>query len=362
MSPTVYKNKLPILLHASAWLLLGMMLFFLNPLSWKVTLPDAFWIRQCMLLLMLAGIFYLNAHWLVPKFLFKKGKTWLFLGIVLCLTLLLMLVLQQIELWLNLPELLHKAFRPNTPYVPKRHLFTVDVFTILTTLLCLGVSTSVAAVKKWQADEALRRRLEEERVNSELSYLKAQINPHFFFNTLNNIYALTNIDIEKARMALHKLSRMMRYVLYETEKDSTLLSKEIDFIKDFITLMRLRISEKVQIKLDIQEQFTDTIIAPMVLLPFIENCFKHGISSQQESKITIRLSLEHQVLHLYTANKIVSSGKSQMDVQGKGIGLNNTKRRLSLIYPDKYSLDIDDNNPENEYRVELYIDLKWNRN
>lgn len=360
MSTLAYRNKLPILLHVSAWLLLGMMLFFLNPLSWKVTLPDAFWVRQGILLLLLAAIFYLNEHLLVPKFLFKKSKSWLFLGIVLCLTFLLMLALQQIELWLNLPELLHKAFRPNAPYVPKRHFFTVDVFTILTTLLCLGVSTSVAAVKKWQADETLRRQLEEERVNSELSYLKAQINPHFFFNTLNNIYALTNIDIERARMALHKLSRMMRYVLYETEKDSTLLSKEIDFIKDFITLMRLRISEKVQIELDIQEQFTDAIIAPMVLLPFIENCFKHGISSQQESKITIRLTLEDRVLHLYTANKIVTAKTNTMDAQGKGIGLTNTKRRLSLIYANKYSLQIDDDNAEKEYRVDLKIDLKWN--
>ena len=360
MSTLAYKNKLPILLHVSVWLLLGMMLFFLNPLSWKVTLPDAFWVRQGILLLMLAAIFYVNEHLLVPKFLFKKSKSWLFLGIVLCLTLLLMVALQQIELWLNLPELLHKAFRPNAPYVPKRHLFTVDVFTIMTTLLCLGVSTSMAAVKKWQADEALRRQLEEERVSSELSYLKAQINPHFFFNTLNNIYALTNIDIERARMALHKLSRMMRYVLYETEKDSTLLSKEIDFIRDFITLMRLRISDKVQIELDIQDQFTDSIIAPMVLLPFIENCFKHGISSQQESKITIRLTLEDQVLHLYTANKIITANKSPVDAQGKGIGLTNTKRRLSLIYANKYSLQIDDQNPESEYRVDLKIDLKWN--
>ncbi|HLT07946.1 MAG TPA: histidine kinase [Cyclobacteriaceae bacterium] len=360
MSAFADQKKLPILLHISAWLLLGMLLFFLNPLAWKVSLPDEFWARQCILLVMLAGVFYLNEHILVPRFLFIKGKIWLFLAIVLTITLMLMLTLQQVELWLNLPELLHKAFRPNVPYVPKRHLFTMDVFTIMTTLLCLGVSTSVATVKKWQTDEALRRQLEEERVNSELSYLKAQINPHFFFNTLNNIYALTSIDIDRARMALHKLSRMMRYVLYETEKDRTLLSKEVDFIKDFITLMRLRISEKVQITLDIQEQFTDTIIAPMLLLPFIENCFKHGISSQQESKIVIRLSLENQTLHLYTSNTIAPSHKASVESQSRGIGLINTKRRLSLIYPAKHTLAIDDANAENEYRVHLKIDLKWN--
>lgn len=358
MTPIQYRNKLSILIHVSAWLLLGMMLFLLNPISWKVTLPDEFWIRQGILLLMLAGVFYLNIHLLLPKFLFKKGKAVVYLGIALAVSLVFMLTLQQIELWLNLPELMHKAFRPNVPHIPKKHIFSFDIFTTLILFLTLGISTSVAAVQKWQADESLRRKLEEERVSSELSYLKAQINPHFFFNTLNNIYALTNIDIERARMALHKLSRMMRYVLYETEKDQTLLSKEIDFIKDYITLMQLRISERIEIDLDIQEQFSDTIVAPMILLPFIENCFKHGISSRQESRIVIRLTMEDHLLHLRTVNKIVPVSRESVENQSRGIGLVNTKRRMSLIYADKYDLVIDDSNPENEYRVDLKIDLK----
>jgi len=234
----------------------------------------------------------------------------------------------------------------------------LDIFTILIIFLSFGISTSVAAVRKWQSDESLRRQLEQERINSELSYLKAQINPHFFFNTLNNIYALTGIDIDKARMALHKLSRMMRYVLYETEKDRTLLSREIDFIKDFITLMKLRISEKIQVELHIQEKFTDTTIAPMLLLPFIENCFKHGISFQQDSRIMISLTLEDHMLHLRTVNKIVPSSKTSLEAQSSGIGLTNTKRRLSLLYEGYYELIIDDKNPENEYRVDLKIELK----
>ncbi|MEX2594913.1 MAG: histidine kinase [Anditalea sp.] len=358
MKPLNYKKNLPILLHVSAWVLLGMMLFLLAPLSWKVTLPYQFWIRQAILMLILVGVFYLNVHLLVPQFLFKKGKIWAFLGIAMGITLLLMLALQRIEIWMNLPELMHRAFKPDVPYVPKSRGFFMDIFTLLIIFLSFGISTSVAAVQKWQSDESLRRQLEQERINSELSYLKAQINPHFFFNTLNNIYALTGIDIERARMALHKLSRMMRYVLYETEKDRTLLSREIDFIKDFITLMKLRISEKVQVELHIQEKFTDTIIAPMLLLPFIENCFKHGISSQQASRIMISLTLENQILHLRTVNNIVPSNKNNPEAQSSGIGLANTKRRLSLIYENQYELVIDDKNPENEYRVDLKIELK----
>src|SRR5690606_2937028 len=215
---------------------------------------------------------------------------------------------------------------------------------------------SVATVQKWQSDENLRRQLEADRISSELSYLKAQINPHFLFNTLNNIYALTSIDLEKARMALHKLSRMMRYVLYETEKDRTLLSREIDFIKDFLILMKLRISEKVQVELDIEEKITDTYVAPMVLLPSIENCFKHGISARQTSHIMISLRLTNGLLHLRTVNTI-NNGAEHLDGQRSGIGLNNTKRRLDLIYGNRFSLDIDAHNPENEYRVDLKIDL-----
>ncbi len=358
MKPIYIRKKLPILLHVSAWVLLGMILFLLNPLSWRVILPTEFWIRQGVLLLILVCVFYFNVHLLVPRFLFKKGKVWVFLGLALGISLLFMVVLQQIEVWLNLPELMHKAFRPNVPYAPKSHRSFLDMFTLLIIFLSLGISTSVAAVQKWQSDESIRRKLEEERINSELSYLKAQINPHFFFNTLNNIYALTSIDLERARMAIHKLSRMMRYVLYETEKDRTLLSREIDFIKDFTSLMKLRISEKIQVELQIQENFSDTFIAPMLILPFIENCYKHGISSQQPSKIFISLTLNNHLLHLHTVNKIVPSHINSLEAQTSGIGLTNTKRRLSLIYENRHELNIDDKNPENEYRVDLRIDLK----
>lgn len=352
------RKNIPVLLHISAWVLMGMILFLIAPLSWKVNLPYQFWIRQGILLLLLVSVFYINMHYLVPRYLFKKGQIWAFLGIGLGLAFLLMLAIQRIEIAMHLPQLMHRAFKPDVPYVPKGRSFAMDIFTFLVVLLSLGISTSVAAVQKWQLDESLRRQLEEERVNSELSYLKAQINPHFFFNTLNNIYALTGIDTERARMALHTLSRMMRYVLYETEKNRTLLSREIDFIKDFVVLMKQRISEKVQVDLHIQENFSDQFIAPMLLLPFIENCFKHGISSRQPSTIRISLTLENHLLHLKTVNKIIPSSKNSIEAPGSGIGLSNTQRRLDLLYAGRYELITDDQNAENEYRVDLKIDLR----
>ncbi|QDH80834.1 histidine kinase [Echinicola soli] len=349
-------RNISFLIHILAWILIGAVLFLLGPLSWNTTLPMEFWYRQLTLMVILVAFFYTNKDIFVPLLLFK-GKTWFFLLLIFGLCFALMYAMEYFENLIHLPELMHKAFHPddNKPFKPKRDY--IDIFMLLVLLLAAGISTSVAAVQKWQADEALRRQLDQQRISSELSYLKAQINPHFFFNTLNNIYSLTSIDVESARIALHKLSRMMRYVLYETEKDQTLLSKEIGFIKDFIELMKLRISEKVKIQLDIAENFEDRVVAPMLLLPFVENCFKHGVSSRQPSIISIKIHAQENVLTLETSNKIVPKNPGSPESGQQGIGLANTKRRLSLLYHHKHELTIDDQNPENEYHVTLKINL-----
>jgi sensor histidine kinase YesM len=151
---------------------------------------------------------------------------------------------------------------------------------------------------------------------------------------------------------------MMRYVLYETENDSSLLSKELDFIKDFIELMRLRLSEKVKVQVEMPQQFEDAPLAPMLLLPFIENSFKHGISSQQPSSIYIKICVNDRLLRMQIVNSIFQHYQNTPEGSASGIGLANTKRRLALLYRQKHELVIDDQNPENEFRVDLKIDLK----
>ncbi|MFD2201791.1 sensor histidine kinase [Shivajiella indica] len=253
---------------------------------------------------------------------------------------------------------MHETFRPNVPHVEKPRNWYWDIINIFVFAMSVGISTSIAVVQKWQSDEKIRFELERQRTNSEISYLKAQINPHFFFNTLNNIYALTNIDVEKAKAALLKLSRMMRYVLYETEKNHTLLSKELDFIRDYIELMKMRLSSKVKLDIKLPEKIEDIEIAPMMLLPFIENCFKHGISSQKESFIMISIDKIGNELSLKTQNTIFKSNEKTPEGNSSGIGLTNTMRRLDLLYPGSYQLDIDNSNPENEYRIVLKLNLK----
>ncbi|HSJ70003.1 MAG TPA: sensor histidine kinase [Anditalea sp.] len=353
-----YKKNIAILIHFLGWILFGSYLFIITPLSWKVDLPFEFWVKQGLMLSLLLGAFYFNLNYLVPKILFRN-KNLQFLVVVLAMGGAYIGVILTYDILFNMGEVMHRVFRPDTTYIRRPRTFgTFDFYNLLVFFMGIGISTSVAAVRKWQADEALRLEMEQQRINSELTYLKAQINPHFFFNTLNNIYSLTNLDIEKAQTAILKLSRMMRYVLYETEKDHTMLSKELEFIKDYIELMRLRLSEKIKVDIDIPQNFEDANLAPMLLLPFIENCFKHGISSQKSSAIQINICIKDKILVLETVNSIFSSNHNTPEGNASGIGVTNTKRRLALLYDQKHELKVDDQNQDNEYRLHLKINLK----
>ncbi|KEO75756.1 histidine kinase [Anditalea andensis] len=358
MKESPYKKNIAVLIHFLGWILFGSYLFIITPLSWKVDLPLEFWVKQGLMLILLLTAFYINLHFLVPRILFKNDNL-KFLLIALAMGGAYIGVIFTYDILFNMAEVMHSVFRPDQPYVRRPRTFgTFDLYNLLVFYMGIGISTSVAAVRKWQTDEALRLKMEQQRINSELTYLKAQINPHFFFNTLNNIYSLTNLDIEKAQTAILKLSRMMRYVLYETEKDNTRVSKELEFIKDYIELMRLRLSEKIKLKINIPENFEEDNIAPMLLLPFIENCFKHGISSQKSSEISINIYIRDKIMVLETVNSIFSSNQSTPEGNASGIGVANTRRRLALLYDQKHELKVDDENPENEYRLHLKIKLK----
>lgn len=353
-----YKKKIAILIHFLGWILFGSYLFIITPLSWNAELPMEFWIKQGLMVSLLLSGFYFNMYYLVPKILFKNHNL-LFLFLVLAMGGAYIGLLISYDIIINMSEIMHEIFRPDTPYVRRPRTFgTFDFYNLLVFYMGIGISTSVAAVKKWQTDEALRIERDQQRITSELTYLKAQINPHFFFNTLNNIYSLTNLDIEKAQKAILKLSRMMRYVLYETEKDNTLVSKELEFIKDYIELMRLRLSEKIKIEVNTPSSFEDAKLAPMLLLPFIENCFKHGISSQNYSSIHINISVKNKILILETVNSVFQSIQNTPEGNASGIGVTNTKRRLALLYDQKHTISVNKDNDKNEYRLYLKIDLK----
>lgn len=349
------RSYMPWLVHVLVWALLGAILLLWQPLAWQINIPIQFWIKQGVLFGLLLGIFYINAFVWIPRLLFLNRTGWFVLLNVGAIVLVAFLV-QQVELLVNMRENMESAFKAARNTGVMRREDWLDYFSLLTALMVLGISTSVAAVQKWQHDRELRQKLERDKIDSELSFLKAQINPHFFFNTLNNIYALTVIDVEASREALHKLSRMMRYVLYESQQGTVQLSQEIAFAQDYIKLMQLRLTDKVTVQLTPPSPMQDVPIAPMLFLPFIENAFKHGVSATHPSRIEIIIRQEGAKIHVEVRNTLFTDKKSTILEESNGIGLVNTRRRLDLLYPGRYELDVEENRERNEYKVHLELD------
>jgi sensor histidine kinase YesM len=359
MATFIPRNKLTLIVHLLGWITLCVVLLLLSPLSWRmgeIELPPQFWVKQVFLIVFLITIFYSNSSILIPRILLE-GKNYMYILVILVGAVLFYGMIVYFEQFIGYNKAMHVTFNPDKVFEPKKRWIPGDIFQLLLYVISVGLSTSVALVQKWQTDESLRREMDRERINTELSYLKAQINPHFFFNTLNNIYALTNLDVSKAQEALLKLSRMMRYVLYENQKHETLLSKEVSFIEDYIELMKMRLSSKVKLNIQIEEPKENLIIAPMLLLPFLENCFKHGISSQRESEILIKIEVMGDTLFFETRNHIFPVNPDSPEAHENGIGLTNTQRRLSLLYPNKHRLKLGKDESSQQYWVNLTINL-----
>jgi len=348
------------IIHVLAWGLLALTLLLFQPMQGRVVLPPQYWVRQGVLLVLWVSAFYLTTRVSVPRLLLRGRTGWF--GLALAATVAAILLLGYfLEASLHLSELMRQAFhaaegiarqRPGPPR-PRGPRF--DLVGLLITLLVLGIATAITMVQHWQQEARLRERLDQQRVEAELSLLKAQINPHFFFNTLNNIYSLTLIDGERARAALHRLSRMMRYVLYDTASGQAQLSQEVAFVQDYITLMQLRLTDRVQVTFEHPEPVREVLIAPMILLPFVENAFKHGVAATAPSRIHIGLRQPTpQQLEIDVRNTLFA--KPSTDLAGSnGIGLANTQRRLDLLYPGRYTLQVTEKTPDNEFEVKLSL-------
>jgi sensor histidine kinase YesM len=365
MPAFIFRRYLTPLIHVLAWGLLALTLLVFQPMSARMALPVQFWVRQGVLLLLWVAVFYLTAYMSVPRLLLK-GRTGWFVVVLVLMAATIQLLSRGLENALHLPDLMRQAFHaadaskglpPRPPGPPRWRGPRFDLVTMLITLLVLGIATAITVVQHWQHEAQLRERLDQQRTEAELSLLKAQINPHFFFNTLNNIYSLTLIDGERARAALHRLSRMMRYVLYDTAAGQAQLSQEVAFVQDYITLMQLRLTDRVQVVFEHPEPVREVLIAPMILLPFVENAFKHGVAATQASRIIISLKQPTpDRLEIEVRNTLVP--KTGADLAGSnGIGLVNTRRRLDLLYPGRYALHVTERTPDNEFDVQLALQV-----
>jgi len=226
----------------------------------------------------------------------------------------------------------------------------IDMVGLFIFVLVIGLSIAVSTVQKWQLAEKMVARTQAEKTHAELSFLKAQINPHFLFNTLNNIYALAVTSSVHTAESIMKLSNIMRYVTDEVSEDVVSLANEIQCINDYIDLQKLRIGKRTKLNFVCSGVITNQKIAPLLLMTFIENVFKYGISKHHNAIINIELIVEENKISFSCQNNIFD--KTQKNNR-KGIGIKNTRQRLEHMYPGKYNLDINTDNELFTVRLEL---------
>ena len=274
-------------------------------------------------------VFYYNYFFLIDRLLFRKR---MLLYIVSVLIFVILLV--------SGAEFLSSLTRPEPDGhmhgpVPSNFVMAIRNFTI--SLLSVGLSLALKFSMRWTKIERMNEKIMSEQKDMELANLKKQLNPHFLFNTLNNIYALIQIDSIRAQDAVHQLSKMLRYALYEDSQEVE-LAKDLDFVRNFIELMKLRLSANHQLSVDIPRQVSsDLRIAPLLFISLIENAFKYGMASSKPSVIMISITVTGETVRCHIENSFFP--EKVADKSSSGIGLSNLKRRLDLVYSNHYNLE-----------------------
>jgi sensor histidine kinase YesM len=297
----------------------------------------------------LAVLIYFNLYFLIPKFLSKKRFFTYFLALALSA-----LVISPLELICTYWNL--AGFEEARTY-----LIQNQYIQYIYALFAAFFSTILKIIKEWLLQERTKSALENKNLQSELSFLKSQINPHFLFNTLNSLYALTLKKSDKAPEIVLRLSDMMRYMLYESNEKLVELEKEIASIKNYLELEKIRYGEKAAISFIYEEEDSSNyFIPPLIFIPFLENAFKHGLSNSiQMGYVNVKLNIKNKMLDFEIENSKSNEIKDERYYKG-GIGLNNVKRRLELIFGQNYTLKI--NETEDKFIVSLHLSLKENLN
>ena len=333
------------LCHVALWAFL-----FLSPLTyWRGTgIKFVQYLMYCMQPLMLMIIFYANYLYLAPRF-FVAGKHRydLLINLVMITTFGIAL-----HYWTDYANNLYGV-----------HVRFDDAISDVTNILrdCLnfaifaGGSTALALARKWFTADQKLQESEAARAKAELYNLRSQINPHFLLNTLNNIYALTAIDQERAQDAIQQLSKMLRHMLYDNQESSVALSDELQFLENYISLMKIRLSANVDVTFAHNVEMPGVRIAPLIFISLVENAFKHGISPTEQSFVHIEINATDHDINCRIENS--NHPKSSQDRSGHGIGLNQVQRRLDLAYPNHYKWVKGTNEDGTIYTSAIHIDL-----
>jgi hypothetical protein len=291
-------------------------------------------------------IVYFNLFYLIPNYLTKKK--FLTYCVLLIVSTIILTPLKVIIFYFkfdNLPSAQADLIRDQNWY-------------FLITFFIAGSSTIFKIVTDWARHLREKQELQTQTMQSELRFLKSQINPHFLFNTLNNLYALTLKKSDKAPEIVIKLSEMMRYMLYECNEKRVLLSKEVNYLKNYLDLERLRQGKNVEISFNVSGEVSDQKIAPLMFIPFLENSFKHGLNNHiSKGFVNIDLNIKENIVNLFIENsKPETLPLQEHKRKSGGIGLVNVRRRLNLLYPNQYILEIGDNPKTYSVSLEIRLD------
>ena len=343
--PTYQHKK--ILLHILMWIIFISVQLFLFPKPPHRPGEDSFLIIENVIInLYVIAFFYFNFYYLTTNYYLKK-KYPTYFGIVIVGFIIVSIIIHGLKGDMHpppppmSPEQFHRPEETGkfAPY------YFIGIF-LLKFIISWSISSGLRIYASWKDAE-------KENYKAELAYLKLQINPHFLFNTLNNIYALALMKSDKTADAVQRLSSIMRYVLQGAETPFVAVEDELDYIKDFMALQRLRLPENVQLDFEINGKADNKKIAPLLLMTYIENAMKYGVSTEEDCEIIIHLSVNNKHLEFYAENKKFED--LHHEAQSLGIGIDNAKKRLDLLYSGNYKLNIID--AKDKYITSLILPL-----
>lgn len=344
------KNKYlwQILIHLLLWIFFYGLLFY-PFIAQEREIPPDLPIR----LILATILFYINYYYLIPKLLLhKKTMDYIVLSIVFLFIFSLFVNLFNTITFITSPPKDIPLWAKNRPTIGESPEFRQFFMSIFTFIIPFIISSVLRIYLEWNKNEDLRKIVENEKVNSELQFLKTQLNPHFLFNSLNAIYSLSVKKSPYTSESIINLSELMRYMLYEADKDLVPLAKELEYIRNYVQLQRLRLSDSENVILKISGEDRGMAIPPLLFISFIENAFKYGTDFKGKTSVKINLSIFKESIHFIIINKI---GAFRKEAKNSGVGLQNIRNRLKILYPNSHDLLVE--NDGKDYCVRLTLKI-----
>ena len=285
-------------------------------------------------------LFYLCYFWLIDRLWFKKQYLFFVLvvvGLIFCVS------YSKYELFSYFD--LHKGKR----HMPPFHAFVY--FDFLSNLLPVVFAMAIRYAQRNFSLEIAQKEAQAHKLQADLTQLRYQLQPHFFFNALNNIYSLIEFDPQKAQQSVHSLSKLMRHFMQNSDQKQISLAEEVDFLQQYISLMQLRLTDKTTVQVDFPKQVPQLTIAPLLFISLVENAFKHGVSATAATTLSFSLRVEGNTIIFRSENTKIPTQES---LYSSGIGIDNLKKRLTLLYPERHQYTIEEK--EGKYIAQLTID------